>query len=432
MDRNEAADTGRLVFGAWKHVRRYDAVAQGRLGATSLAGKAGDLLGRLRMLQRYEIGPLEVLATDAGISRHELEHLTLPSLEAARGLHVERVDGKAVAVLPIAVDQEDVMAIVSDVWSAWSPSDDEVAAILVLRQASRFPHTPDEVVDACVTEGISEPTALRGIQLADSVRLVRRKVVPDLGTELLYNEYLFGHSIERTAEAIARMPTARKEALVSVLEELHENEGRPIDPIQSASPELLKFAVEHGIIEQTDIVTTDGRTASFTFTPRMRGFGVTKDDLPDELDQIRLVIASFSFAQYHATNRLDDPISFLDKLIDTGAAGNAQPIATDYGALEKQQIVTVEPIFRGARNHRVRAVKQDALIAARDTMIAGEVVARVRQDIAPLLDSRKFRDPVHARLNLARESGSEPLHEADLLAAVREAAQRTRPRGERL
>jgi hypothetical protein len=144
------------------------------------------------------------------------------------------------------------------------------------------------------------------------------------------------------------------------------------------------------------------------------------------------VIASFSFAKYHATNRLDDPISFLDKLIDTGAAGSAQPIATDYGALEKQQIVTVEPIFPGARNHRVRAVKQDALIAARDTMIAGEVVAPVRQDIAPLLDSRKFRDPVHARLNLARESGSEPLHEADLLAAVREAAQRTRPRGERL
>lgn len=432
MDRTEAVENGRVVFGAWKHVRRYDAVAQGRLGATSLAGKAGDVLGRLRMLQRYEIEPLAVLASDAGIPRLELEQMTIPALETANGLRVERTQNSPVAVLPIAVDQDDVMAIISAIWSACSPTEDERAAIQVLRQASRFPVTPDEAVAYCLAQGLGEPAALRGVELAESVSLVRRKVVPDLGTDLLYNEYLFGHSIERTAEAIGRMPTERKEALVSLLEELHENEGRPTDRIQSAAPELVKFAVEHGIVEQTDIVTTDGRTAGFTFTPRLRGFGVTKDDLPDELDQIRLVIASFSFAQYHATNLLDDPVSFLDKLIDTGVAGSAQPIATDYGALEKQQIVTTEPIFRGARNHRFRVVKEDALIAARDTMIAGEVVGPGSARGDSLLDSRHFRDPVHTRLNLARERGSAPLHEVDLLAAVREAAQRTRPRGERL
>jgi len=433
MDRHQAVEAGRVLFAAWKHVRLYDAMAQGRLGATAHAGKAGDLLGRLRMLEHYDIEPLAALAADAGISRHELEHLALPSLEIAGGLHLVRADERIASVLPIAVDQDDVMAIIASIWTASSPAEDERAAIEVLRHASRFPHTPDEITGLCVANEIGESAARRGIELAEAVRLVRRKVVPDLGTDLLYNEYLFGHSIERTAEAIGRMPTARKEALVSLLEELHQTEGRPADHIESASPELVKFAVEHGIIEQTDIVTTDGRTASFTFTPRMRGFGVTKDDLPDELDQIRLVIASFSFARYHATNRLDDPVSFLDKLIDVGVAGSAEPIATDYGALEKQQIVTIEPIFSGARNHRFRVVKADALVAARDTMIAGEVVSGKPGDaVNSLLDSRQFRDPVHARMNLARQSGSEPLHEAALLAAVREAAQRTRPRGERL
>jgi hypothetical protein len=140
-----------------------------------------------------------------------------------------------------------------------------------------------------VADGLSEPDAKRGIELAESVSLVRRKVVPELGTDLLYNEYLFGHSIERTAEAIGRMPTGRKEALVSVLEELYQNEGRSTEHIESASPELVKFAVEHGIVEQTDIVTTDGRTASFTFTPRMHGFGVAKDDLPDGLTETRRI-----------------------------------------------------------------------------------------------------------------------------------------------
>jgi hypothetical protein len=432
MDRSDAVETGRVVFGAWKHVRLYGAIAQGRLGATSFAGKAGDLLGRLRMLQRYEIEPLAALASDVGISRHELENLTLPALEMGAGLHVERMNLQPVAVLAIAVDQDDVMAIISTVWNAASPSDEERAAIAILREASRFPLTPDEAVAGCMALGLSEPAAHRGIELAESVSLVRRKVIPELSTDLLYNEYLFGHSIERTAEAIGRMPTARKEALVSLLEELHENEGRPSEQIQSASPELVKFAVEHGIIEQTDIVTTDGRTASFIFTPRMRGFGIAKDDVPDELDQIHLVIASFSFAHHHAANRLDDPISFLDKLIDNGTAGSAQPIATDYGALEKQQIVAVEPIFPGARNHRFRVVKTDSLIAARDTMVAGEVTGSGPMQGGSLLDSREFRDPVRARMNLARESGSEPLHEADLLAAVREAAQRTRPRGDHL
>jgi len=52
VNRTASVENGRVVFGAWKHVRRYDAVAQGRLGATTLAGKAGDVLGRLRMLPR--------------------------------------------------------------------------------------------------------------------------------------------------------------------------------------------------------------------------------------------------------------------------------------------------------------------------------------------------------------------------------------------
>jgi hypothetical protein len=65
-------------------------------------------------------------------------------------------------------------------------------------------------------------------------------------------------------------------------------------------------------------------------------------------------------------------------------------------------------------------------------MVAGEVVGSGVAKGESLLDSRHFRDPVHSRLNLARERGAQPLHEAELLAAVREAAQRTRPRGERL
>ena len=59
----------------------------------SHAGKAGDLLGRLRMLERYDMKGLEALAIDAGISLMELTRLTLPALEIAGGLYQMSTDG---------------------------------------------------------------------------------------------------------------------------------------------------------------------------------------------------------------------------------------------------------------------------------------------------------------------------------------------------
>jgi hypothetical protein len=332
----------------------------------------------------------------------------------------------------LAVDQDDVMAITRSVWVAMLPQPDERAAIEILEAASQLPRTVDELIDRCAAMDLDEEDTRRGLELAAAVGLVRQRLVADVGEDLYYNEYLWGDSIERTADALGRLRPQMKEGLVSLLDELHEIEGRPVALIESANPDLVRFAAENGIIEQTDIVTLDGRAASFSFTPRMRGFGVAKDDLPDELDQIRLVIASFQFAKHHATpTRLEDPVGFLTRLIDDGVAGRAQPIATDYGALEKQQIVAVEPIFPGAWAHRFVALKSDALVAARDTMLAGEVIAdSSASGGGPLLRGRTFRDPVHSRIRLARESGDQPLHQAELLAAVRDAAQRVRPRGE--
>lgn len=423
--------TGRWIFSAWKHLRRYDATAIGRMGATAHAGRAGDLLGRLRMLQTYPVPALAKLAADAGMSGPEMAQIALPALEAAGGLRVERdANGQPTSVLPLAINEADVMEIIAALWRAFTPGPPEQAAMIALQLSSEIPRTKVEVLERCTELGLSEEAAKQGLELAGSVGLVKNRYVADIEADLYYNEYLWGDSISRTADALGRLPRDVKENLVSLLSELHESEGRPSDAIESASPELVRFAAEQGIIEQTEIVTSDGRTAKFSFTPRLKGFGVTKDDLPDELDQVRLVIASLSFAHHHATNRLADPVSFLDALVDRGVAGSAKPIATDYGALEKQQIVRVEPIFEGAYNHRFVALKKDSLITARDTMAAGEIAGGGQGGNGALLDSRSFRDPVGSRIELGQSSGPAPLHQEDLLAAVRDAAQGTRPRSE--
>jgi hypothetical protein len=226
VEREELITRGRWIFAAWKHVRRYDATAQSRMAATAHAGRAGDLLGRLRMLQRYEMTGLVALASDAGISPQELTQITLPALEAAGGLRRE-VDaaGVTTAVLPLAVDQDDVMAITRSVWEAMLPQPDERAAIEILEAASQLPRTSAELVERCTNAGLAEEVARRGLELATAVGLVRQRLVADLGEDLFYNEYLWGDSIDRTAEALGRLRPEMKEGLISLLDELHQIEG---------------------------------------------------------------------------------------------------------------------------------------------------------------------------------------------------------------
>jgi hypothetical protein len=214
----------------------------------------------------------------------------------------------------------------------------------------------------------------------------------------------------------------------SLLDELHSNEGRPLKAIESASPELIEMAVANGLIERAEIVTATGNTGAFHFTPRFKGFGVARDDVPDVLDQIRLVIASFAFAAHYAQYRLRSPEAFLESLIDKGYAGSATPIATDYGALEKQKIVDVEPIRTGSSRYRFVALKKDSLVAALDTMRAGSLLRPGAGSGSGrgLLQPREFADPVATRLRLGQRAGQAPQYQESLLAAVRDAAQQDR------
>jgi hypothetical protein len=241
MDREELVVRGRWIFAAWKHVRRYDVTAQTRMSATAHSGRAGDLLGRLRMLRSYEMRGLMALASDAGISPPELANITLPALEAAGGLQRQRdANDTVVAVLPLAVDQDDVMAITRSVWEAMLPQAHERAALEILEAASQLPRTAAELMERCTSVGLDEREARRGLELAVAVGLVRQRLVTDVGEDLFYNEYLWGDSIERTADALGRLRSETKEGLVSLLDELPEIEGRPTPPTSSSSEPSLQ------------------------------------------------------------------------------------------------------------------------------------------------------------------------------------------------
>jgi hypothetical protein len=425
----QRVELGRWVYSAWKHLRGYPARTAASFEATVLAGKSCDLLGRMRQLAPYTMSAIIPLAKDAGLARQEFTRTLLPYLEMLGIVQVERNGQQVARVRAFVLSQDDVMDQVGRLWEALDPEPVERAAIVVLQRTANLPLTREEGSAACVAAGVTEKEAAEGIELALSHDLIRETHVADFDADFLYNDFLWGENIQHISAALAALPADRRDALRSLMEELHAHEGRPVQEIESASPELVKLAATHGLIDATEITTALGKKATFHFTPRFRGFGVSRDDIPDVLDQVKLVIASFAFSTRFARYTLRDPELFLDRLIDLGYAGNASPIGTDYGAMERQKIVDVEPTSPGSSRFRFRALKADTLVEARDTMRAGALLLPNPGGLTgggSLREPQGFSDPVATRQRLAREVGERPLHDHALLAAIRDAAQRDR------
>lgn len=351
----------------------------------------------------------------------------LPTLPALEGLRIVAVDrdprGTVVSVRALVIDEDDVMAQSARLWETLEPDPAERGALLALREVATLPRTRDEITASCTRGGLSEEDASQGLELALAHALVKQSHVADFQTDFFFNDFLWGEDINRTTAALAGLPPGIRENLGALLEELHRHEGRPLEEVESAPSDLIKMAVVHGLIERTEITTSTGKKGTFHFTPRFLGFGVSRDEVPDALDQIRLVIASFAFATRYARFRLDNPELFLQRLIERGEAGNATPIGTDYGALERQKIVEVARLGNSNR-YQFKAVKKDPLVRALDTMRAGALLrpAAGSGDGTSLLH-QSFNDPVATRLRLGEQAGRTPAHDAALLAAIRDAAQ---------
>jgi len=425
----QRVELGRWVYSAWKHLRGYSVQTTASFEATVFAGKSCDVLGRLRDLGTTPMTALVPLAKDAGFSRKELTSMALPLLHQLGIVQFEQSGEKIIGVRAFVLSQDDVMDQVGRIWEALEPEPAERAAVALLAETASLPMTLDEAMEACTRIGVSETDAAIGIELALASDLVRKTHVADAGTDFLYNDFLWGENIQHISTALAALPADRRDALRSLMDELHKHEGRPVEEIESAAPDLVKLAATQGLIDATEIRTAAGKEATFHFTPRFRGFGVSRDDVPDVLDQVKLVVASFAFSTRFASYKLSDPDRFITRLIDDGYAGNASPIGTDYGAMERQKIVHVEPTTSGSGRYRFRALKRDTLIEARDTMRAGALLLPNPSGGASgrsLMEPRAFSDPVATRQRLAREVGERPLHSQELLAAIRDAAQQDR------
>ena len=265
-------DLGRWVYSAWKHLRTFDQRAITSFEATSLAGRACDLLGRMRLLVAYSPSALRPLYSDAGITRSEFSNILLPLLEGLGIFQVTRYpDNRVYSIQAVVLSQADVMDQTARCWLQLEPEPDERGALELLRRTADLPLTRGEAANILTSRGVGlgDREAEEAIELALSVSLVQLRDVPEIGMKFLYNDFLWGEHIDLTIRALGALPAARRAALRSLLEELHEHEGRPTPEIDSAAPDVVAQAVEQGLIDATEIRTSDGSVAKWV-TPLIR------------------------------------------------------------------------------------------------------------------------------------------------------------------
>ena len=420
---------GRWLFAVGKHLRpfRHDHVMT-HLYATRRASQEGDLLVRLRSQGTITAAKTKAFARDVGIPPQELS-LVLAGFAQSGLVEVVERSGQLVEVRERIFTEQAVFRAISDRFEHYRPEPAERAVVPVLELLSRLPLSEAELVErVSVTEGLDEAHVREALHLHEAFKLLQRRDVPDLDLTLVYNEYLWGDKLERVEKILGGLRTRDTNHLLALTEEIRGVQGRAAETLTAAPPHIVEMAVNTGIIDSVTIETASGREKTFTFSPNVYGFRARPQHLDalDISDQVKLFVASIEYGvRYSEDFRLDRPIAFVNRLLNDGTAGNATPVGRDYILLERQGIVTTEQT--SGTKARFVLEKPDVVRAARD-VLAGTLRGThgESEDARFLATQRDFRSPEGNRVRaaLAETSPVAPQLEHDLIAAIRESAQR--------
>lgn len=180
------------------------------------------------------------------------------------------------------------------------------------------------------------------------------------------------------------------------LEYLSQNPGIPLDSIspESFDHNLLKGLTLSGALDSITL-NIDGVPRQYLVPSNLNSERMDKD----HLDQVKKTLANFRFGERYATWTLHDTPRFLQKLLDTGFAGDASPIGTDYRNLELSGIIKVEKT-QGSR-FRLWMLKKDVI---EDTLkvLKGSVPLITRN---PNVNLNEMDNSVLSRMILSQSAG---------------------------
>ncbi|RRR70930.1 MAG: hypothetical protein EI684_12345 [Candidatus Viridilinea halotolerans] len=424
-------EIGRWIFATAKHLKVFVQSAQtAYLYAISSSARDGELLLRLRSQGTVGIQKLRALALDVGIPHQELTN-TLERLESTNLIHINsRVNtSEIIEIHETILTENEVYRAIAKLFEKANPNESERTMLPLIDLLSKLPLTEDDAISRLCQNGYNEEDIRKALELQEAYGLLRKQPVSDFGITLIYNEYLWGRKIEKIGSILAKLQKRERDGLIALIEEVQASQGQSIDNLISAPKQIVALAAKTGILDTTTIITAKNDQKTFVFSPHFYGYktGSQTEMIIDPADQVRLFLASIAYGVHHSIDfRLQAPLAFVRKLLREGEAGNATPILRDYILLEKQGIVAVKQLSQGRGTFTLQ--KRDIVEKALDVMESGSLMD-VKEGINSdrfLVTQQNYQSPEHNRLigDFGKQAGDTKQFDQDLLAAVREAAQR--------
>jgi hypothetical protein len=426
----QAEEIGRWIFAISKHLKSFVAenAAMALLYATRRSAQDGELLLRIRGYGSVQYQQLEALALDIGIPVQELP-TTITRLESTNLITVLQINNKIISIRETILTEQEVYRATAYLFENTNPSEAERALLPCIELLSQLPLTETELVERICKLGFTEENVRRSLELQHAFGLTQNQQVNDMGIALLYNEYLWGHKIEKIGTVIARLGGREKDYLLSLMEEVRQSQGQSLENLSAAPKHIIALAAQKGILDTTTIITSANREKTFVFSPNFYGYRTKgiPTTIIDPADQVRLFVASMMYGTLYSEDfRLHSPLAFVRKLAHEGEAGNATPILRDYILLEKQGIVNVKTTKPGFGTFILR--KKDVVIQALDVLENGSLqnLDRTSEDARFLAQQNSFRSPEANRLRgaFAQPVGDTRQLSHDLIASIREEAQK--------
>lgn len=413
--------TAEVLLGLSRHLGTY-ALGPDRaaLGALEFSGQVLELAVRLRKGGVARNRRVSAMALDAGITRRALVNEILPTLETLGWVEVARDhDNNVVSVIEHIPPLPLLMASADNILALAMPEPVERVVLMLLEETVKLPITRAQAIELG-SQASNEEDAVRALDYLQALHLVALAETDD-GHRVAYNPNIWSVDSRLLAAALRAEDSSVRAGLSGLLEEVADSPGLPETGVTSTSKQWIDYAVAHGIIQRSLVVTSDGKERAFLFAPHL---GRTAFDAVTGIDpsgHVRQLIGSMIYAKTYADYRLRSPAVFLRRLIEWGEAGDASSIGTDYPMLETSGIVQVEPTDR---YFKLVLLQSDIAEQAVEHLQSTGGSAEEDQTAAGLRDQRRYVHPertrARQRVELARVADTTTAETRRLLGALRE------------
>ena len=417
---DDTKDIGSLIIEEQKHLQEYSGSGLKYYANTIRAGQIGRILGKLRKQEVItNFDKIEVFAADVGIIDPKVvSSLYIPELETLGAIKVYRDgSGSIVKIEEYIGSEEDILRMTGEYWTKSSPNEEEYLSLDAIKLCSQIPRLKTELDQELSDLGYKNPDL--GLDLSKNLSLLQEYDIPGIKEPVYHTPYYAREHTKSIIHTLRGMDKETRTSIETLLNLVGRNQATPVSSIKFVDAETLGCIQRTGLIDVTQIETTQGTSERFLFTPAIWSpFGPAL--MNDEQEHVRALLSCVKHGQI-SPSKIDGmrvPIRMPDKLIAAlirkGKVGPASPIGTDYIVLEKEGIVRIEESPIKGR-YFMELIKDDVadralriLTHGRDDSLSGESTILVQQS--------NFENTAQERVKIDTKLKKKPTKYSDTIA----------------